>query len=66
MVSMYEPIGFQHALYAAAICCPVLLLRLFCLLCCTFFTQFITIFIYYYICYIVIQYCSCSYMDLVA
>ena len=56
---MYEPIGFQHALYAAVICCPVLLLRLFCLLCCTLFTQFIIR------PFIVRQLCSCSYTVLV-
>jgi len=33
-VFFYEPIGFQDAFYAAVICRLVLLLRLFCLLCC--------------------------------
>jgi len=40
MVSMYESIGFQHALYEAVICCLVLLIRLFCFLCLLLNTQF--------------------------
>jgi len=38
MVSTYESIGFQHALYDAVICCLVLLLRLFCFVYCVCFS----------------------------
>jgi len=64
MVSLYESIGFQYALYETVICCLVLLLRLFCFVYCVCFSIFSSLLLYLGLLYSV-QYCGYSYMDLV-